>query len=69
MKPLRSPDATPMVEAVGFEPTKPLGFICFQDRCNKPDSATLPLDAPLGFEPRTYEPKSHDLPVNLRGIN
>ncbi len=32
-------------EAVGFEPTGPAHHrpVCFQNRCLKPDSATLPL--------------------------
>ena len=29
----------------------PFRAVCFQDRCNKPDSATLPLVQPPGIEP------------------
>ena len=34
----------------------PFRIVCFQDRCNKPDSATLPyLEQRVGFEPTALE--------------
>lgn len=42
LKSINKYPAKGLAVGVGFEPTEATNFACFQDRCNKPDSAILP---------------------------